>query len=329
MKDLENEQFIRVLEDNYHRVFNYTGGQDLQLMHSLACKYTLCNKQFSGVMLQKIIEQVTENNQSAVPIKLDYKNQYKLAFYFLLQGDIDEAIYRLIENDQILGEAKFKSSQHRMLAALFLQQGNVEHAQRARQLYVEMNKKQRLLTGKEDIPYVVFLTKNPHFQPEELAEVISYYYQDLRSYHFARGNYLQALAQIMALGGTSVDKLMLQSIVNCKEELMKLGIKVKRRHFPYLGVFALTGITDAKINEIITLNSQLEERKLFKGAKEYALAAAIQKVVQDEIGSQQLVDVASMPHLTDFVDLLELVDFYIDVGPFFPSGISDLTDIFN
>ncbi|WP_147370399.1 DUF4003 family protein [Lysinibacillus yapensis] len=326
---MDNEQFIKVFLDNYNRIFNYTGGQDLQLMHSLACKYTIANKQFSGVVLHKIIEQFTEDRRHPLPFRLDYKNEYKLAFHLLQQGDVDMAMSRLIENDRLLEQAKFRGSQHRLLAALFLQPGDLEHAKRAKHLYEEMNKTQRLLTSKADIPYVVCLTKNPHVQPREQARAIVQYYRELKRSQFSIGNPLQALAQILTMPRPEYDQILVQSVINIKEELRRCEIKVKKFHYPYIAILALASGKNSKISEISFLYNQLIEQKIFKGAKEYALAAAIQKVASDELEMQKLLELPYFQHFKDFTDLYQLIDFNLDIGMFFPSGTSDFTDFFN
>lgn len=45
---MSDEQFIKAFIDNYHRVFNYTGGQDPQLTMFLASTYTFSKKNLVG-----------------------------------------------------------------------------------------------------------------------------------------------------------------------------------------------------------------------------------------------------------------------------------------
>ena len=321
---MSNQSFIKAFQDNYNRVFNYTGGQDNQQMISLACKYTLAQKQFSGVALQKIIEQVQGAN--VLSVRLESNTSYKLAFHLLQQDDIYEEIQRLATNDEILGNVNFKKSPYRILGALFLQQNDLEHAQRAKELFIEMNKKQRILTSKEDIPYAVFLTTDSGVNPNEQADTIMKYYSSLRNHQFTMGNHLQALAKIMTVYSSDYNKILLQYVVKLREGLQERGIKVKKLHYPYLGVLALAATNDSKMDEITALHHQLLEQKPFKNAKDYALMVAIQKVVQDLLEVNNLID---MTPLTNVLGLFDIVDFILDIGPFFPTGISDVIDFFN
>lgn len=322
---MNDEQFIKTFRDNYNRIFNYTGGQDIQLMISLACKYTLAQKQFSGVALQKVIERF-QNDENSLSIRLELKTNYKLAFHLLEQDDINKEIQCLVMNDELLQKVKFKKSPHRILGALFLQKSNFQHAQRAKNLFDEMNRNQRILTSKEDIPYVVFLTADPFVKPKVQADTILKYYNNLRNNQFAMGNHLQALAQIMTVYSTEYNEILLQYVVKLRKELIERGIKVKKLHYPYLGVLALAATNELNINEITLLHNQLIEQKIFKNAKDYALIVAIQKIVQDLLEVQHLID---MTALTNILGIFDIVDFVLDFGPLVPTGIADVIDFFN
>ncbi len=74
---MDNEKFITAFQANYDRAYNFFGSSaDLQLIMSLACKYTLANKAFSGVALDNIIQKIemAENRnfsfQQGTPSKL-------------------------------------------------------------------------------------------------------------------------------------------------------------------------------------------------------------------------------------------------------------------
>ena len=324
--EMSEEQFIKDFQDNYHRIFNYTGGQSVQLMFSLASKYTLAKMQFSGVILQKIIEEIQDSGEKPLNIRLESNTSYKLAFHLLQAADRSKAIKQIGANDLILESVKFKKSPIRIVSALFLDSNNMEHAKRAKLLFDEMNRKQRFLTSKEDLPYVVFLTKDPNVQPKTQADTIMKYYSSLRNNRFAMGNHLQALAQIMTVYSEDYNKIMLEYVVKIREVLIQRGIKVKKLHHPYLGVLALAASDDSKIDELSSLYKQLVELKIFKNAKEYALVVAIQKVVHDLVEVENLVDLST---LTSILDLLDIVDFVLELGQFVPSGISEVIDFFN
>ncbi len=323
---MSDEQFIKQFQDNYNRVFNYSGGQDIQLMMSLACKYTLAEKQFSGVALQKVMELVQEGDLNALPIRLETRTGYKLAYHLLQQDNMSQEIQRVAENDKILQEVKFKKSPLRTLGAIYLQQSNLEHALRAKKLFDEMHRNQPILTTKEDIPYIVFLTTDPDIETKDQADTIMKYYSSLKNNHFMMGNHLQALAQIMTVYSSNYNKTLMEYVAKLREGLLERGVKVKKLHYPYLGVLALAATNETKMNEITSLYNRLIELGIFKNAKDHALIVAIQKVVQDVLEVSNLIDITP---LTNVVGLFDMVDFVLDLGPIFPSSVSDVIDFFN
>lgn len=324
---MNNEQFIKAFQDNYNRLFNYTGGHDIKLMISIAGKYTLAQKQFSGVVLQKIIEETQDGGEKALPVRLEFSTSYKLAFHLMQQVDRDKELNRIIANDQALGQVHFKKTTKRIIGALFLDPSNcLEHAKRAKQLFDEMNRNQRFLTSKEDIPYAVFLTANQDVRPKVQADTIIKYYRNLRSNKFTMGNHLQALAQIMTVYSEDYNKILLEYVVKLREGLIEQGVNVKKLHYPYLGVLALAATDGEKMNEIVLLHNQLIEQKVFKNAKDYALVIAIQKIVQELVEVNNLIDITA---LTSILNIFDIADFILDLGPNIPTGIADVIDFFN
>lgn len=327
--DLNNEQFLEAFQQNYNRVFNYMGGGDLKLLISLACKYTLAEKQFSGVQLQKVCEKLEDAGKGTFSIPKYSTVNYRIASHLIVEGNMEKTISDIIINDQFLKEAKFKKSPFRGIGALFLQEDKQQHAERARKMYVEMNRNQRILTTNGDIPYIVFLTSNNENDPLTQAQTIYKYYQALRKQKFVMGNQLQALAQIMTIYSSVYNEILLQYVLQLKKELEKRGIKVKKMHYPFIGVLAMAATNASKIDEVIQLHNQLLELKVFKTAKYYALIVAIQKIIRDTIEIQEIIDLAPITNLPQLVELLDIAEMLVEIGRILPGGISEVADFFN
>lgn len=321
---MTDEQFIQAFRQNYTRVNNYLGNVNQQLMMSLTTKYTLNNQQFSGVALYKVMEMLYENKNRSFQFHMETSISYKLAAHLLDQGNIDNAILQIIENDILLKEVGFNNIPFRSIGALFLQ--NKEHAKRAKMLFDELNRRQRILTSKEDIPYVLLLTMDDRNNPQTIAETVYRYYKELRDQSFSMGNHLQALAQIMAIYNSEYNELFLRYVVQLRKEIVKRNIKVSKIHYPFIGLLAIAATDGSKINNIENLHNLLIEQKEFKWNKEYALMVAIQKTVKDIAEAQHVVD---MTPLNGIDQLLMTLDFIEDIISFLPTNISDLVDFFN
>lgn len=321
---MTDEQFVQAFQQNYTRVNNYLGNSNQQLMMSLATKYTLNKQSFSGVALYKVMEQLYENKKRSFLFQMETPISYKLAAYLLDQGNIENAISQIIENDNVLRRVGFKNSPFRSIGALFLQ--TEEHAIKAKTLFDELNQKQRILTSKEDIPYALLLTTDDKNDSRMIAETVYRYYKELREQSFSMGNHLQALAQIMAIYNSEYSELYLQYVVQLRDEIVKRNLKVSKIHYPFIGLLALAATDDSKLNDIQNLHNQLLEQKVFKWNKEYALMVAIQKVVTDLMDAQNVVDMTPLSSLDQLLTTLGFID---EIVTFLPTTISDIVDFFN
>ena len=324
---MSNEQFLKAFQANFNRADNFFGsGFDRLLLLSLAAKYTLANKTFSGVALDKISENIDKTANREFPFHPGSPASYRLAAYLQDEDDIEQAINRLIQNDKQLGKEKFKSNHYRMFASLFLQEDQNQHAKRAKQLFDEMNRHQRFLTSNEDIPYVVLLTREESNFVQQVETMVKYY-KELNKQQFQMGNHLQALAQILTIYSIKYSDILSQYVVKLRDELEDHGVKVKKYHYPFLGVLALAATDDSKIDQIVTLHTELCKLKAFKQAKDYALIVAIQKEIRNVSELQSLVNLANVSILDTLLDLAEIG---LDIFSIFPSGVgSILGELFN
>lgn len=317
--------FITDLQENYDRVVNYFGtGFNQRFIMSLASQYTLDGKQFSGVQLNKAMSKIVEKSKS-LRLPNESSVSYKIAHKLMGEGDLEASLRKLEEKDCILNEAGFKKSFSRIVGAFLLEEDATGHAKRAKLLFDELNRRQRLLTSKEDIPYMVILTSNSAMNPSRQADMIVRYYHGLRK-ELLFGNQLQTLSQLMTLYSEEYNELFLQYVIELHNELMKQNVKVKRMHYPYIGILALTATSYDKVEEIVQLHHQLINQKTFRLSKELALIVAIQKSVQDIMELQSAVDMISVSGLSDIIFTADIV---LEIVSTTADGLGFIFELFN
>lgn len=312
------------LQQNYDRVVNYFGtGYNQRFIMSLATSYTLEGKQFSGVLLNKIMTRIVE--ESKLRLQNESSVSYQIAHKLMNEEDLETSIRRLERKDTILQEVGFKRSSSRIVGALLLREDATSHGKRAKALFDELNRRQRLLTTKEDIPNMVVLSAEEYANPSVQADTIVRYYQELRN-DFLFGNHLQALSQIMTLYSEEYNKTLLQYVVQLKNAFLKRNVKIKRVHYPFIGILALTATSDNKVAEIVELHDILIKQKAFRLEKELALIVAIQKTVQDLMELQSTTDMSSLSRLEDLLFTLDIVlELLFDTA----DGLTSIFDLFN
>lgn len=317
--------FITNLQKNYDRVVNYFGtGQSQRFVVSLACHFTLENKQFSGVLLNKVMDKIITESKS-LPLQYESAISYKIALKLMNTENLEESIVQLNERDRVLQKNGFKKSPSRVIGGLFLQGDITLHAKRAKMLFDAMNQRQRFLTTNEDIPYVVIMTVEENQNPSLRADTIVRYYQGLKSQNFILGNHLQALSQIMTIYSEEYNEILLNYVIQLRNVLLNRNVKVRRIHYPFIGILALASTNEEKIEEMVELYNLLIKLKPFRMEKELALIVAIQKTIRDLSYIQSAVD---MGPLSNFDKLLFTADFVLEILSNASGGFGVVFDLF-
>ncbi|MFF5996358.1 DUF4003 family protein [Lysinibacillus sp. KU-BSD001] len=317
--------FIQKLETNYDKVFNYTGGQpDLQIVISLAAQYTYAGRTYSGLEHQAIIDQLACNESINVfsTYGSDIRLQYKIAADLVLKGNVKEHLAQLNKNDRLLAECGFSRSLYRMVSAFFVK--DVAHGMRAKKLYDEMNKYHPMLTRKSDFPFAILLTANNTESASAHAQTMNHYFKSLRERGFKLSDALQSLTQILMFFDVHEHKELVDYVAQLKIEFEHRGVQVKKIHYPFIGLLALTATDLQLVEEIVKLEQQLRSSRVTNGVKELGLIIAIQKLVFDYAEVQQAIHTTQM---TSWADLLQFSDGLLYFSFHFIDGLTDLLDI--
>ena len=319
-------QFIQMLEENYTKVFNYTGGHpDLRIVASLAAQYTYAGRIYSGVEHQAVMDKMTSGKAPFCVFRPCSRNiglLYKVAASLLLQGNIEERALLVEEKDAFLHECRFARSPYRVISSFFLK--DQAHAGRAKKLYDEMSKQHPILTGKSDFPLAVLVTASEDHSIEQCAQTMHHYFNALRTLGFRAGDSLQTLTQMLTLHDAFFQQEFAEYVAQLKIELEKRGIHIKRLHYPFLGILALAAADLQAVEEVAVLEEQLRNTKALKGVKEFALVIAIQKLIREHVHLQQAIDIQ---RLTAWQEIELLGDFLFDLPAGVTEGLAGLLDI--
>ena len=304
--------FFGTLQANYERVTHFIGPSVSNAIRiSLASKYTFAGISYSGVAFEKKLHELqahVEGKSTLLTCSSTSNLTYKLATHLLLHEAPEQELQRLIQNEQHLANVGFKKNTYRSIAALTLQDKG--HARRAKLLYDEMRNYHVFLTGKDDIPYAVLLTILD--EPATLrAKTMNRYYHELRKQSFKMGEALQALSQLMTIYSIQYEEALVSYTVLLKQELEKREIKVKKLHYPYIGLLALVATNTEVINQIAELHQQFSSLPMFKGARDYVLMIIIQAIIQQLIEAKQTVTLTDTSPITN---AFEMSDFMWDLS---------------
>ena len=138
------EQFISQLESNYTKVFNYTAGHpNIQTCISIATQYTLAKKEYSGVALQRIIDDIQEKKPIYSPFWAFRTNSAllpKVASYLFLSADLNNELQKARKGEALLAAEGFGKTPYRSLASFFIM--DTGHVVRVKALHQHLKKLQ-------------------------------------------------------------------------------------------------------------------------------------------------------------------------------------------
>ena len=142
-------------------------------------------------------------------------------------------------------------------------------------IYDEMKKYHPFLTSSDDYTAAVMIAKQPD-RASHLVERAEKYYNALNEKGLSKGNDLQLLAHMLVMNGDYSQELT-RNVMQAKEAFEKNYYKVKKIHYPSLGIIALSNQT----NEAVKLVQDLTAMKMFKWYKDMALTIASLFLSQD------------------------------------------------
>ena len=239
---MDQTAFIQLLKNNNERMELFFGaGVQSNARIPLAVQFTFSRETFNGPLFEGNVKYIhsQKSKQSFFEFFSTPSNKsvltYKMLAHFLLHPQPEQELYRVSLNEKALLNAGFKSSGYQRIAALFLI--DEAHAKKAKILHDEMKKYHYFLTGKDDIPYAVLLTKKQN-NPVKLAGTMRKYYDALHGSGFKKGDALQAMTQLLPLYDEEFQPVLVDYVVALKQSFINSGVKVKKRFYPYLACFS-------------------------------------------------------------------------------------------
>lgn len=322
---MDKTQFITSLQQNYESMsLFFNADMSSAIKVPLAVHYSFSRETFQGIQFEaqmkslqrKAVKQTLVEYFSTVSTKSVLS--YKVAAHLILHEQPEQEIQRVAQNERFLEAAGFASSTYQSIAALFLI--DEAHAKRAKLLYREMKKQHQFLTGKDDIPYAVLLTRE-QADTELLGQTMRCYYDALVQQGFKRGDALQAMTQLLTLYDVYFEPLLLDYVVAIRSHLKRENIKMRRNFYPFIAMLALARSDETVLSDIVKMNNELKQLSMFTLEPSLALMTATQFVLQ------QLIDNNQLQQFNDsllFLQALTMSDFLYDAGFTIAFDIFDL-----
>lgn len=259
-----------------------------QVLMMISLMYTIHEKEFILCDFLELSEYIKENTGFFTPLH-SHQRFSTTAMLITKYENPKEAFHKLVEFQEKLVELGFKKGPYTAITALALMttytsdESLDQRINKALDIYKGMKSNHFFLTSQSDYPLSILLSKF-NIPIDSLMDEIEFYYSELAEISFKKGNDLQFLSHILMLTNTENKAIIINRCNTIYELLTKEGLKVRRGHYPTIGLMA---IIDRELDEEISLikdiTNRFNETKGLKSVKEINLTMAILLVISQVI----------------------------------------------
>lgn len=244
---------------------------DKQLVMMTAAQCAAKGKRINESDFKHVIDKVKKSSSAFSPLRTVAFSISGLIY--TKTNHYDDEIDILHRNYQELKNIGFRTSLHTYMAATLVEKDT--DVNKLKSIYDEMKKYHPFLTSSDDYTAAVIIAKQPE-RVSDLVERAERYYNALNEKGLSKGNDLQLLANMLVMNGDYSQELT-RNVIQTKEAFEKNHYKIRKIHYPSLGIIALSNGT----NKAVKLVQDLTAMKIFKWYKDMALTIASLFLSQD------------------------------------------------
>lgn len=264
-----------------------------QLLMAIAATYLTGDKSFDSKRFLFIADEIKKQSK---PLSI-WRSQSRFPIAALMDIHFDDAADRIPQlfhlYDQIVAAKFHRGAFTCIAAATLLVQGknSQEEAEaviaRAKEVYQGMKQEHRFLTSSEDYPIAIALACQNR---DDIMEEAAHQYDDLYRRGFRKGNDLQFLSHILALGSPYSAQPLTSNAATALDAMKDSGLKPKPSYYPFIGMLALLPDIQNHVHMVQVLYDKLKTQKHFKWQKDMNIMLATVLVVKEQLEDDTMVD---------------------------------------
>lgn len=265
---------------------------DTRTLMMVASMYVVNQKPFDLQRFLEISDGIKKNVGMFSTLNSPHRFTYAAMLDIRFENPMDKFIELLNIYDQLI-ESKFSRETFTYLCAYLLLAddtiGDLQtRIERSMTFYKGMKSYHFFLTSSSDYPLAVLLAKEEG-SVDELLETMEYFYENLAQNGFWKGNDLQFLSHILTLH-SSDKNIVTDRCITLLDEFKRRGdIKLRKLHYPVLGLLSFLENGVQELDRIKEIHSQLNQNKLFKWNKDINLILVINFVMSEKIENSSLI----------------------------------------
>lgn len=284
--DISVDDKVHLFINNYNTLYkHYRWHVHDQVLMLISLIYVIHDKKLDLNELESVSKYIKEKTSFFSPLH-SHQRFATSAVLIAKYNNPKEQADKLIDYYEKLLSAGFKNTSYTVTSALALlatdNDVNLEdRLKKAMDIYKSMKKNHFFLTSYSDYPLAVLLSKN-NDTVDGIMNEVEYFYDELSKGPFKKGNALQFLSHIIMLSDTENKKFIVNRCFDLYNQLIKHGIKIKRLHYPQIGMMSIIDFElENEIECIRNITNSLNSKKRLKWLKDINLIIAITLVTTE------------------------------------------------
>ncbi|MDY0394290.1 DUF4003 family protein [Virgibacillus halophilus] len=243
-----------------------------QLLMTIASTYLTGENTFDSERFLVIADEIKAQSK---PFSI-WRSPSRFGIAAVLDAHFDDAAEQIRQLFQVYDQmtaAKFHRGPFTCIAAAtLLMQGKNEDIDtdviiaRAKRIYKDMKDEHILLTSSQDYPMAISLACQ---NKEDIIQEAEQHYQRLHLHGFRKGNDLQFLSHILALGHPYSGQSLVSNTADVFDAFKGIDLKPKPSYYPFIGMLALLPDVEQHVQMVKELYSKLRMQKHFKWQKRH------------------------------------------------------------
>ncbi|MEN2767229.1 DUF4003 family protein [Ornithinibacillus xuwenensis] len=263
---------------------------DKRILMTISSIYVLHEKELRMNRFLDLAETI-KRNASLFSSMRSYARFTTAAIFDVNFEEPDEKIQQLFDLYDRFREKKLSSGTYTYIAASILIINNTtnpeQKIERMKEIYDGMKKEHLFLTSSEDYPLATLLALE---ETPNIIQHIEGFYEDLSKSGFRKGNDLQFLSHILALGKDVSKNILISRAQYVMDSFNHAGIKPKTSYYPVIGMLALLPQEEFDMQHIKAMYTFLNEQKDFKWQKDMNVMMATSFFVHDKLDHKGLAE---------------------------------------
>jgi len=290
----DSDHIFNEYKQNYHLLKKKLKWHvsDERVLMMVASFYVIKCKPFNLERFMVISEYIKKNVGMFSSLKSSQR--FSTAAILVLQYENPkEKFHEYLEIYEKLVKGGFARGNFTYIAALSLLESTSEEELesaifRAKEVYKEMKRGHRFLTGQSDYPLAVLLAQLDS-PIEVMMSNVDNYYHCLDKSGFRKGNELQFMSHILSLQNEVKPDEIIERCCSLMDEFKQSGRRIKTMYYPAIALLSLLDNHTKEVSNVMNLYDRLNSDKLFRWHKDMNFMLAISFIVKNKVEDASLL----------------------------------------